>query len=152
MRHPAGGSSGGSTLGTMALGSASFASTLASVKFDIESQLSAQAPSGTLDACALAVTPPATHFSFSDGWALKAVIGGTQGESLHCLGFSGSAPLRTYAIDLQFEICDDFGVDEADLYGPGLFAFWVLQHERSASAYAPFVNVLDLTVHMSGTF
>jgi hypothetical protein len=96
------------------------------------------------------VTPPATFFGFSDGVALKAVIGGTQGEELFATGFIGSLPTRTYSIDLRFLICDDFGVDEADLYAPGLFAFWVLQHERSP--YAPFINELDLPVTVSGTF
>ena len=61
-------------------------------------------------------------------------------------------PSRTYTIGLRFLICDDFGVDESDLYAPGLFAFWVLQHERSATHYAPFINELDLAVTESGTF
>jgi hypothetical protein len=43
-------------------------------------------------------------------------------------------------------------VDEADLYAPGLMAFWVLQHERSASRYVPFVNQLDLPMAIGGTF
>lgn len=141
-----------SSLGAMALRSGSFLATVATVRADIESQLAAQALSGVLNPCALSATPPATHFQFSDGSALKAVIGGTQGERLFATAFTGSVPLRTYSIDLRFVICDDFGVDEADLYAPGLFAFWVLQHERSASRYAPFVNQLELAVNLSGTF
>ena len=60
--------------------------------------------------------------------------------------------MRSYSIDLRFVICDDFGVDESDLYAPGLFAFWVLQHERSRTRYAPFINELDLPVTVSGTY
>jgi hypothetical protein len=136
----------------MALASGSFASTKARAKADIEAQLAAQAASGTLDACALSVTPVATHFGFSDGVALKAVIGGTQGEKLLATGFSGNRAMRIYTIDLLFRICDDFGVDEADLYAPGLVGFWVLQHERSPTLYAPFINELNLPVTLSGTF
>jgi outer membrane protein OmpA-like peptidoglycan-associated protein len=151
--HAAGGLLGaGSTLGSLALASGSFTATVAAVKTDIESQLAAQASSGTLNPCALSVTPPQTHFGVSDGMPLKAVIGGTQEEEIFCTGFTGSPSLRTYSIDLRFDIRDDFGVDESDLYAPGLFAFWVLQHERSATAYAPFINQLDLSVNVSGTF
>ncbi|OPY91218.1 MAG: OmpA family protein [Syntrophus sp. PtaU1.Bin208] len=141
-----------SALGAMAWGSGSFRRTVAQVQRDIETQLAAQASSGALDPCALSVTPPATNFEFSDGAPLKAVIGGTQGEELIATGFSGNIPMRSYIIDLRFLICDDFGVDEADLYSPGLCAFWVLQHERSATLYAPFVNMLDLSVTVTGTF
>jgi outer membrane protein OmpA-like peptidoglycan-associated protein len=141
-----------STLGSLALVSGSFATTVAAVKADIETQLSAQAAAGALDACALKVTPPATAFSASDGMPLKAVIGGTHGERLIATSFAGSAPLRTYSMTLLFILCDNFGVDEADLYAPGLFPFWVLQHERSPSLYAPFINELDLPVTVSGTF
>jgi len=141
-----------STLGAMAWVSGSFRRTVAQVQRDIETQLAAQASTGALDPCALSVTPPATNFEFSDGTPLKAVIGGTQGEELIATGFIGNIPMRSYIIDLRFLICDDFGVDEADLYSPGLCAFWVLQHERSATLYAPFVNMLDLAVTVTGTF
>lgn len=146
-RHP-----NGSVLGRMALGCGSFLSTLAAVQADLEGQLATQAPSGILDPCLLATTPPATHFGFSDGVTLKTVIGGTQGERLFLNSFSGNAALRTYQAELRFLICDDFGVDESDLYFFGLFPFWVLQHERSASRFKPFINELDLTVTVSGTF
>jgi outer membrane protein OmpA-like peptidoglycan-associated protein len=144
--------SAGSTLGKDALVSGSFAHTLVAVKHDIESKLAIQAASGKLDPCALKVVPPATHFGVSDGMTLKAVIGGTHGERLNATAFTGDIPTRTYSIGLEFLICDNFGVDEADLYAPGLFAFWVLQHERSATLYAPFINLLDLPVTVSGTF
>ena len=141
-----------STLGAMALVSGSFLATVALVKASIETQLAAQASSGALLPCALRVAPPATAFQFSDGTPLKAVIGGTQGENLSATSFTGSIPKRSYTIGLRFLICDDFGVDEADLYAPGLFAFWVLQHERNPLLYIPFINQLDLPVTVSGTF
>jgi hypothetical protein len=141
-----------SVLGAMALKSGSFLKTVERVKAIIEAQLAAQAFGGALDACALTVTPPATHFGPGDGIPLKAVIGGTHGQELFATIFSGSIPSRTYTIDLRFLICDNFGVDEDDLYAPGLFAFWVLQHERSPTLYAPFINELDLPVTVSGTF
>jgi hypothetical protein len=141
-----------SVLGAMALISPSFLSTVFAVASAIEAQLAAQAASGALDACSLAVTPPPTFFGFADGVALKAVIGGTQGETVLATGFTGSIPTRTYSIDLEFIICDDFGVDESDLYFHGLYAFWVLQHERSPTRYAPFINELKLPITVTGTF
>jgi outer membrane protein OmpA-like peptidoglycan-associated protein len=145
----------GRPLGALALVSPEFTSTVASVKSAIEAQLATQASGGALDPCALAVTPPPTFFAsrhFYAPGALKSVIGGTHGEELFATGFTGNIPLRTYSIDLRFLICDNFGVDENDLYAPGLFPFWVLQHERSATLYAPFINELDLPVTVSGTF
>jgi hypothetical protein len=142
----------GSTLGAGALVAASFLATVATVQAALEAQLSAQAATGPLDPCALSITPPATHFTFADGVALKAIIGGTQGEELFLDAFTGDAALRSYTATLRFLICDDFGVDEADLYTPGLMGFWVLQHERSASLYAPFINELELPVTLSGSF
>ncbi|HEY4281155.1 MAG TPA: hypothetical protein VGM91_23275 [Conexibacter sp.] len=143
-----------STLGALALTSPSFLSTLAIAKAAIESRLATQAAGGVLNACAIHFNPPATHFSLggSDPVALQAVIGGTQGRMLWINSFTGNVALRTYSMELNFMIFDDFGVDEHDLYAPGLIPFWVLQHERSASKYAPFVNKLDLTATVSGTF
>jgi hypothetical protein len=139
-------------LGKDALGSGSFKKTVAAVKADIETQLAAQAPSGKLDPCLLKVIPPQTNFDPLDSMALQAVIGGTHGESLKANAFVGDAKARTYSIDLQFAICDNFGVDDHDMYFFGLFPFWILQHERSATLYAPFINLLDLPVTVSGTF
>lgn len=143
-----------STLGALALVSPSFIATTRRVQASIEAQLAAMAPTGILDPCALRVTPPETHFSLGgpDNLSLQAVIGGTHGERLFATGFVGNIPMRSYSIDLRFLICDNFGVDEHDLYAPGLIAFWVLQHERSATLYAPFINELDLPVTLSGTF
>ena len=141
-----------SMLGLLARFSPQFAATVTAVRADIEAQLAAQAPSGVLDPCALAVTPPPTSWHLSFIPPLEAVIGGTHGETLFADAFSGSAAARTYSIDLRFIICDNFGVDEHDLYAPGLFPFWVLQHERGSSLYAPFINELELPVTVSGRF
>jgi outer membrane protein OmpA-like peptidoglycan-associated protein len=141
-----------STLGQMALKTPSFLATVGTVKDDIERQL-AEASNGDLNACVLSVQPPATYFGFSDGFALKAVIGGTHGEQLYATAFDADVSTRRYSITLRFVICDNFGVSEDDLYAPGLIPFWILQHERDpASKYKPFVHVLDLSVPISGTF
>lgn len=148
----------GSTLGSQALASPEFAATVATTKKDIEADLAAQAPSGTLDPCTFPspVVPPQTHFAYRHFYTpgpLKAVIGGTHGETLFATAFTGDIASRTYSIGLRYLICDNFGVDETDLYAPGLFPFWVLQHERCVQGhYAPFVNELDLPITVSGTF
>jgi peptidoglycan hydrolase-like protein with peptidoglycan-binding domain len=145
------------TLGAMALKSRSFAVSVAAVKREIELQLAAQANSGArvLDPCLLKVAAvPETHFPKlgPDPAALQAVIGGTHGEKLFLTTFSGDLAHRSYSANLRFVICDNFGVDEADLYSPGLIGFWVLQHERSPTKYKPYINELDLSVTISGTF
>jgi hypothetical protein len=141
-----------STLGALALASPQFAATEAAVRSDVDSQFAAQAAKGPLDPCALSVIPPATSWRFSFIPALEAVIGGTHGESLFADSFSCDPVTRTWSIGLRFIICDNFGVDEHDLYAPGLFPFWVLQHERGTAAYAPFINEIELPVTMTGTF
>jgi len=141
-----------SSLGSMALRSLAFNTTVAKTRKIIEASLAKQAVLGVLEPCALLVSPPRTHFTFDDPLPLKAVIGGTHGTELFVNSFTGSVLSRTYAIDLRFKLYDNFGVDDHDLYSPGLMPFWVLQHERSATKYAPFVNLLDLTVTISGSF
>jgi hypothetical protein len=56
----------------------------------------------------------------------------------------------TYKVTLRFIICDDFGVDEDDLYAPSLIAFWILQHERTP--YRPFIHEFSLVRELSGLF
>lgn len=142
-----------STLGALALKSPSFQETKQKVQADITAQIAKMVPTGVLDPCALSVTPSQTKFKFGkDSLVLYAVIGGTQGEKLEITGFILNSPKRSYCINLRFIICDNFGVDEADLYASGLFPFWVLQHERSATRYSPFINELNLPVTMCGNF
>jgi hypothetical protein len=122
------------------------------VQSDLATKFTAQAATGPLDPCALSVVPPATSWRFSFIPELEAVIGGTHGEKLFADAFRCDPVLRTWAIDVRFVICDNFGVDEHDLYAPGLFPFWVLQHERGTARYAPFINEIALPVTLAGTF
>jgi outer membrane protein OmpA-like peptidoglycan-associated protein len=142
-----------STLSTLAAGSGTFASALRTARSEINRQISSQAAGGTID-CSMLNIPsssmPAIGFGFSDGSTLKAVIGGTQGLQVHVLGMTVNTSTRSYDMQLQFTICDDFGVDTSDLYSPGLRGFWVLQHERSG--YRPFINEIIVEPTFSGTF
>ena len=57
------------------------------MKKAIEARLAAQAAAGAIDPCALSLRPPPqTHFTLADGTTLKAVIGGSQGESVFLCG------------------------------------------------------------------
>ncbi|MCZ7356846.1 MAG: DUF4157 domain-containing protein [Candidatus Methanoperedens sp.] len=134
-----------STLGADALVSGTFSRLHASVIREIERQLTSMDAAGVIDCNAITLPTagvPAVSFGFSDSTALKAIIGGTQGLSIRITRFSINLSLRIYDIELQYLICDDFGVDTTDLYSPALIAFWVLQHRRSGNV--PFINELDL--------
>src|SRR3712207_8216241 len=61
----------------------------------------------------------------------------TATTEIYTLSLHDALPI---SMTLRFVICDDFGVDQHDLYSPGLISFWVLQHERSG--YRPFINEL----------
>lgn len=158
VRHFAGGS--GSTLthndtsplGSDALASTTFRSLNTAVASEIDTRLRTMASSGTVDCNTLSLsgaTLPAVSFGFSDSWRLKGIIGGTQGLRIRMTSFSVDPATRRYSIGLQYLICDDFGVDNSDLYSPGLAAFWVLQHRRSGNL--PFINELDLSKTANGT-
>jgi hypothetical protein len=146
----------GTALNGLALTAPSYRATRTSVTKAIERNLATQVSHfGAVDPCAVSIgVIPPTHFALggSDPVPLQAVIGGTHGEELFLVGFAGSALTRTYAVDLHFLICDNFGVDEHDLYAPGLIPFWILQHQRDPTRYAPFVTLLDLTTTVTGTF
>jgi outer membrane protein OmpA-like peptidoglycan-associated protein len=134
-----------STLGADALVCGTFSRLHASVIREIERQLASMDAVGVIDCNAITLPPagvPAISFGFSDSNALKGIIGGTQGLKILITRFSVNPGSRTYDIELQYLICDDFGVDTADLYSPALIAFWVLQHRRSG--HVPFINELDL--------
>ncbi|WDE03633.1 hypothetical protein SG34_019915 [Thalassomonas viridans] len=142
-----------STLGSAALASAAFTRLNSATLTAIEAALAAMASAGTIDCNALSLagtTLPGVSFSFSDGFALKGIIGGTQGLRIRLTELTVDPVSRSYDIGLQYLICDDFGVDTADLYSPALAAFWVLQHRRSGNL--PFINELDLTRSASGSF
>jgi peptidoglycan hydrolase-like protein with peptidoglycan-binding domain len=141
-----------STLGRDALSSGTFSHLNRSVIREIEHQLAGMTASGVIDCNTITLPPgvPAVSFTFADGYALKGIIGGTQGLVIRITNFSVNPGSRSYDIGLQYLICDDFGVDTADLYSPGLAAFWVLQHRRSG--YVPFINELDLPMTAIGTY
>jgi hypothetical protein len=141
-----------SLLSILALASGTFRRALASVRTAIHSSLQAQASTGTVDCNSLAIPAtavPRIYFTFSDGSVLKAAIGGTQGLEVFVTSFSLPPGGNTYSLTLQFVICDDFGVDESDLYSPGLISFWILQHERFG--YRPFVNEIIVEDTVTGT-
>lgn len=141
-----------SQLGQLAIKSATFDKAVKAVKAELEQQLAAQVSKGAFDECALSIAnPPRPDFGVTDGLPLKTVIGGTQGATVLLENFHGDPHTRTYTADLRFLLCDDFGVDESDIYVVSLAAFWVLQHERSATAYAPFINALDLPTKINGS-
>lgn len=131
------------TLGSLAAASPSFAAALHVVDSAVQSQIASQAATRTIDCSRLTMPSsalPAIAFTFSDGSTLKAVIGGTQGLEVDIISFTVDPVARTYTMQFRFLICDDFGVDESDLYSPSLIAFWVLQHERSG--YRPYIHEL----------
>jgi outer membrane protein OmpA-like peptidoglycan-associated protein len=140
----------GSTISTLATASGTIANAARSVQRDINSQLTGQAASGTVDYRLLHPRLPAISFGFRDGTTLKGAIGGTQGLDLFIKDFNVPYCTRNYTATLRFEICDDFGVDTSDLYSPGLISFWVLQHERGG--HQPFINEIILEKDISGSF
>ncbi|WP_017325237.1 Ig-like domain-containing protein [Synechococcus sp. PCC 7336] len=100
-----------------------------------------------------------------DSFALKALIGGTQGTLVSIEDFDADATVGTnaafpgfgtYTATLRFEILDTFGVDETDLYEPprspaeALYAFWILQHQRIGPA--PFTNRIVVEVPITQNF
>lgn len=74
---------------------------------------------------------------------LAAVIGGAKGSKYFVRNLDHDPLKKGYTFDLRVEICDHFGVDESDLYSPGLCAFWMLQH-AIPGVQSPFVNVVRI--------
>jgi outer membrane protein OmpA-like peptidoglycan-associated protein len=142
-----------SPLGSDALSSATFLGLHRAVIQEIESELARMHIAGVIDCNAIAPpnsAVPSVSFGFGDSFALKGIIGGTQGLRIRIIHFSANPGLRGYTIGLQYLICDDFGVDTADLYSPALVAFWVLQHRRTG--HLPFINELNLPMSESGSY
>jgi hypothetical protein len=135
----------------LAAGSPAVAATLASIRNAIATQTAAMAVAGAVDPSKFTLTVPATHFELArDGSTLKAVIGGTQGEQLCLLSFTADMTRAVFTADVRLVICDDFGVDNSDLYAPGLIPFWILQHERTGPR--PFIHELTIETTLSGRF
>ena len=151
----------GSPLSTEVSKSLTFLRAWLAAMLIIDSQVQAQAAACHIDWRTLHLFPPELPdltFAAQDGDSvqLNAVLGGTQGLTVSIVDFTVPPGGRTYAARLIFEIYDDFGVDDTDLdpstgHGsPGLFAFWVLQHERPT--HTPFVNHVVVDVPISGSF
>ncbi len=104
-----------------------------------------QAKKGTIDYSKIKLTKiPSLSFTFGNSCStLKAIIGGTQEIGIFLSNVSIEAIGHKVTGRIRFDIRDDFGVDDSDLYSPSLIAFWILQHERSG--YRPFVN--KITAH-----
>lgn len=81
--------------------------------------------------------------NMAEAKALIAVIGGAKGNKFFIRNLASDPLIKGYKFDLRIEICDHFGVDQSDLYSPGLCAFWMLQH-AIPGLQSPFVNVIRI--------
>jgi outer membrane protein OmpA-like peptidoglycan-associated protein len=90
------------------------------------------------------------EFSDSDTVMLKAVIGGTHGIEIILTSFKSDCDAKTYEATIHYRLCDNFGVDETDMYSGSLVAFWMLQHMRTG--HKAFVNNILLDRTIKGTF
>lgn len=82
---------------------------------------------------------------------LASLIGGTKGCKVLARNLRVDTARRTYAVDLCLRICDHFGVDEHDLYDPGLASLWLLQH-ACPGPQRPFVSVIYLERAVSQSY
>lgn len=139
----------GSELSSMAARSATFRNALNAVQAQLHQQVMAQKNAGHIDYTRLRINPdaiPVISFTFADGSMLKALIGGTQALKVTIRSFEVTPQATGYSATLRFEMYDNFGVDESDLYAPPLAAFYVLQHWHEN--HRPFVNnvVVDQSI------
>lgn len=142
----------GSPFSTLASSAVMFRAAVAAAASRINAAIRAQAAACNIDYRTIRLPSgaiPAIAFLASDSVPLKAVIGGTQALWVSISSFS-SFPGRTYTAVLSFDIYDDFGVDESDLYAPGLYEFYVLQHFRTA--YRPFVHRIVVEETITGSY
>ena len=146
VRHFSGGSGSTVTHGTgtdfsdRTLASDTFSNALTNIKDQIRAQIRSQAKTGTIDCSSIALVStslPGINFTMLDDNVLKGVIGGTHGLTVELMNLTIN-PTGSYDMQLRFTICDNFGVDDHDLYSPGLISFWILQHERTG--HVPFIN------------
>lgn len=84
--------------------------------------------------------PPTAPWDFA-GWALQGPLGGTQALLVRLTAWEVDEATNTVSGTLQMVVGDDFGVDDGDVYSPGLLAFWILQHQRG---YRPFNNLVEV--------
>jgi hypothetical protein len=145
----------GGTLSNMAQNTNTFKAAHLRAQAEIELLLRVQAVvSGTVDFRSLMLTVDIPFSTFSLDLtiplAFRAMIGGIQGTQLFMSDFTVPPGSRTYTANLQYHICDNFGVGGADLYTPDLQAMWLLQHERAG--HRPFVNQIVIEETTTGTF
>jgi hypothetical protein len=100
-------------------------------------------------------------FQTGDELTLKSLIGGTQGLRIYLQNIffwkDHSKVPNTFSVQLRYEIFDNFGVGNDDIYTgwkgwedyhDALVAFWVLQHMRKG--HKPFVNWIEVvTISLS---
>jgi hypothetical protein len=79
---------------------------------------------------------PITSF-FGVESQLKGPLGGTQAIWGYVRNFRVDTRHNLATMTLGFNVADDFGVSDDDVYSRGLAAFWLLQHNHG---YAPFKN------------
>jgi hypothetical protein len=143
-----------SPLGARAARSADFLAVIPATKAQLEAQLTAQAATGRLDVSAVwLASPPRPNWPIAHVATepqLAGIIGGTHGVEIWIDAFTHDLTARTYSVAIRFIVCDNFGVDEHDLYSPALFAFWVLQHERVGPR--AYVHEVEIPAGFTGTF
>jgi len=142
----------GTNFSTLAQGAGSVRRLVAAVTSVLNYIFRTQAGSCRIDYTAVRIPSgvfPTISFEAADSVPLKAVIGGTQALWISINSFS-SYPGRTYRAVLSLDIYDDFGVDESDLYAPGLLEFYVLQHFRTG--YKPFIHRIIVEETITGSY
>ncbi|MCL4806730.1 MAG: hypothetical protein KJ062_02880 [Thermoanaerobaculia bacterium] len=150
----------GSPLARMAFRSPEFLTSFLWVIVRIKQGVKTLSPGGSApDFSALRIEVPATHWGLKEfgvtlkdpeATALRAILGGTQGEKVYATSLKHDRAARSYELGLRWVIQDHFGVSRDDLYAPGLFPFWVLQHERKG--YRPYVNEIVIDTGVRGTY
>lgn len=150
----------GSPLSRMAFRSAEFLVSLIWVVLRVKEGVKKLSAGGKApDFSKLRVAVPATHWGLKEfgvklkdpeATALRAILGGTQGEELYATSLRHDRAKRSYELGLRWVIQDHFGVSRDDLYAPGLFPFWVLQHERKG--YRPYVNEIVIDTGVTGSY
>jgi hypothetical protein len=150
----------GSPISKMASRSSEFLVSFVKVLLRIKEGVKKLSAGGkTPDFSALRVPVPATHWGLKEfgarlhdpeSTALRAIVGGTQGEELYATSLKHDQAGRRYELGLQWVIQDHFGVSKDDLYAPGLFPFYILQHERKG--YRPYVHEIVIETGVSGKY
>lgn len=150
----------GSPLSRMAFRSSEFLVSLVRVVLRVKEEVRKLSAGGRApDFSNLRVPVPATHWGLKEfgvklhdpeSTALRAIVGGTQGEELWATSLRHDRAKRSYELGLRWVIQDHFGVSRDDLYAPGLFPFWVLQHERKG--YRPYVNEIVIDTGVTGRY